>query len=322
MGWTSTSAAAILAAKPSLARDSFELGDRLESEFSSRGDIDQDDFLRFFHEAICQGGEAPVFLLVLDELIDKDRLLMRVAMGGCQEYRLQTRESADWFVYQRAEEDALRSEPAAFESRIREQLIQLAGEQIRKLAIAQGASREIRRLKAHTDSVTAPKAESDVPVWLRSDLDGTQAREVLADAARAGINSAIVFAHVALPRKDELVRAVITQAAAERTLGHFGEPQTPEGQEARNALSKQKADADQRAGTLLREALEQAQVSRAAARSWSRACSRSRYPAASCVRKRISRRGWRRCAAPSWRSSPMARCSCRVLSCNATSHLL
>jgi len=59
VGWTSTSAAAILAAKPSLARDSFELGDRLESEFSSRGDIDQDDFLRFFHEAICQGGEAP-----------------------------------------------------------------------------------------------------------------------------------------------------------------------------------------------------------------------------------------------------------------------
>jgi len=206
------------------------------------------------------GGLRGEVQAVLDELIDKDRLLMRVAVGGCQEYRLQTRESADWFAYQRGEEDALRSDPAAFESKIREQLIQLAGEQIRKLAIAQGASREIRRLKAHTDSVTAPKAESDVPVWLRSDLDGTQAREVLADAARAGINSAIVFAHVSLPRKDELVRAVITQAAAERTLGHFGEPQTPEGQEARNALSKQKTDADQRAGTLLREALEQAQV--------------------------------------------------------------
>lgn len=39
-----------------------------------------------------------------------------------------------------------------------------------------------------------------------------------ADAARAGINSAIVFAHVALPCKDELVRAIITRAAAERTL--------------------------------------------------------------------------------------------------------
>jgi hypothetical protein len=57
-----------------------------------------------------------------------------------------------------------------------------------------------------------------VPFWLRSDLDGTQAKEVLADAARAGINSPIVFAHVALPRKDELVRAIITREAAERTL--------------------------------------------------------------------------------------------------------
>lgn len=138
--------------------------------------------------------------------------------------------------------------------------MQLAGEQVRKLAIPQGVSREIRRLKIHTDPITAPKAESDVPVWLRSDLDGTQAKEVLAEAAQAGINSAIVFAHVALPRKDELVRAIITREAAERTIGHFGEPQTPEGQEARNALAKQKCDADDSVDTLIKQALEQAQV--------------------------------------------------------------
>lgn len=197
---------------------------------------------------------------VLEELVEKDRLLMRVSAGGLDEYRLQTKESADWFAYQRGEEDALRSDPSAYESKIREQLMQLAGEQVRKLAIPQGASREIRRLKIHTDPITAPKAESDVPVWLRSDLDGTQAKEVLAEASRAGINSAIVFAHVALPRKDELVRAIITREAAERTLGHFGEPQTPEGQEARNALAKQKRDADEDVDGLIKQALEQAQV--------------------------------------------------------------
>ena len=197
---------------------------------------------------------------VLNELVDKDRLLMRVSDGGLEEYRLQTKESADWFSYQRGEEDALRSDPSIYESKIREQLMQLAGEQVRKLSVPQGVSREIRRLKLHTDPITAPKIESDVPFWLRSDLDGTQAREVLADAARAGINSAIVFAHVALPRKDELVRAIITREAAERTLGHFGEPQTPEGQEARNALAKQKGDAEKRVATLITEALDQTQV--------------------------------------------------------------
>jgi len=197
---------------------------------------------------------------VLEELVAKDRLLMKVSAGGLEEYRLQTKESADWFAYQRGEEDALRSDPSAYESKIREQLMQLAGEQIRKLSIPQGVSREIRRLKIHTDPITAPKAESDVPVWLRSDLDGTQAKEVLAEAARAGINSAIVFAHVALPKKDELVRAIITREAAERTLGHFGEPQTPEGQEARNALAKQKRDADDSVDALIKQALEQAQV--------------------------------------------------------------
>ena len=197
---------------------------------------------------------------VLEELVEKDRLLMRVSEGGLEEFRLQTKESADWFVYQRGEENALRSDPSAYESKIREQLMQLAGEQVRKLAIPQGTSREIRRLKLHTDPITAPKADSDVPVWLRSDLDGTQAKEVLADASRAGLNSAIVFAHVALPKKDELVRAIITREAAERTLGHFGEPQTPEGQEARNALAKQKRDAESRVADLIKQALEQGQV--------------------------------------------------------------
>jgi hypothetical protein len=138
--------------------------------------------------------------------------------------------------------------------------MQLAGEYIRKLTIPQGASREIRRFKIHTDPLTVPKAESDVPFWLRSDLDGTQSKEVLSEATRAGIHSAIVFAHVALPRKDELVRAIITREAADRTLGHFGEPQTPEGQEARNALTKQNGDADKTVNTLIKEALEQAQI--------------------------------------------------------------
>ena len=207
------------------------------------------------HSSTLRGEVAAV----LEELI-KEGLLMKVSAGGLEEYRLQTKESADWFAYQRGEEDALRSDPSAYESKIREQLMQLAGEQIRKLAIPQGVSREIRRLKIHTDPITAPKAESDVPVWLRSDLDGTQVREVLADAARAQINSPIVFAHVALPKKDELVRAIISREAAERTLGHFGEPQTPEGQEARNALAKQRRDADDSVDTLIKQALEQAQI--------------------------------------------------------------
>jgi hypothetical protein len=226
----------------------------LHSDAQSIADILVDDLTG--HSAALRGEIREV----LDELVDKDRLLMRVSSGALEEYRLQTKESADWFAYQRGEEDALRSNPSAYESKIREQLMQLAGEQIRKLAIPQGVSREIRRLKLHTDPITAPKPDSDVPVWLRSDLDGTQAREVLADAARAGINSAIIFAHVALPRKDELVRAIITYEAARHTLDHFGEAQTPEGQEARNALLKQKGDAEDSVGDLIKEAFQQAQI--------------------------------------------------------------
>ncbi len=226
----------------------------LHTDAQSIADILVDDLTG--HTATLRGTVHKV----LNELVDKDRLLMRISDGAREEYRLQTKESADWFAYQRGEEDALRSDPSAYESKIREQLLQLAGEKIRKLAIPQGTSREVRRLKVHTDPITAPKADSEVPAWLRSDLDGTQGKEVLADAARAGINSAIVFAHVALPSKDELVRAIITQEAADRTLGHFGQPQTREGEDARDALVKQKRDAEERVQDLISAAIQQAQI--------------------------------------------------------------
>lgn len=228
----------------------------LHTDAQSIADVLVDDLTG--HSAALRGEVAAV----LEDLVEKDRLLMKVSAGGLEEYRLQTKESADWFAYQRGEEDALRSDPSAYESKIREQLMQLAGELVRKLAIPQGVSREIRRLKIHTDPITAPKAESDVPVWLRSDLDGTQAKEVLAEAARAGINSAIVFVHVALPDKTRLRNAIITREAAERTLGHFGEPpqDTGEVREAWLAIRKQKHDADVSVEDLIKQALEQAHV--------------------------------------------------------------
>jgi hypothetical protein len=42
-----------------------------------------------------------------NELVDKDRLLMRMSadVRPDEEFRLQTKESADWFAYQRGEED-------------------------------------------------------------------------------------------------------------------------------------------------------------------------------------------------------------------------
>ena len=58
---------AILAAKPGLARNAFELGDKLE-RFCTTGDVNQADFIKFFNEAARSDGEMPVFLLVLDEL--------------------------------------------------------------------------------------------------------------------------------------------------------------------------------------------------------------------------------------------------------------
>lgn len=198
----------------------------------------------------------------LEELVDVDRKLMRLAgpAGGIEEYRLQTKESADWFAYLRNEEIGLRNDPSAYESTLREELSTAAADLVRRITVQQGVSKQPRKLGLHTDPITAPKESDGLFVWLRSDLDGTSSKEVEQDAARAGLGSSIAFVHVGLPQKDALVKAIVERDAATRTLAHFGAPKTPEGQEARNALIKQQGDAQTTAADLLAEAVANAQV--------------------------------------------------------------
>ena len=198
----------------------------------------------------------------LDALVDTDRKLMRVSnqAGGIEEFRLQTKESADWFAYLRNEEIGLRNDPSAYESKLREELSAAGADLVRRITIQQGVSKQPRKIMLHTDPATAPKESDGLFVWLRSDLDGTPAKEVEQDAARAGLNSSIAFVHVGLPHKDGLVTAIVQREAAARTLAYFGAPKTPEGQEARNALLKQQSDAEAHAADLLREAIGNAQV--------------------------------------------------------------
>ncbi|MBY0437281.1 MAG: BREX system P-loop protein BrxC [Burkholderiales bacterium] len=198
----------------------------------------------------------------LDELVDADRKLMRLAgpAGGIEEYRLQTKESADWFTYLGNEEIGLRNDPSAYESKLREELSAAVADLVRRITIPQGTSKQPRKVGLHTDPITAPKETDGLFVWLRSDLDGTPAKEVEQDAARAGLGCSIAFVHVGFPDKHTLVTAIVEREAATRTLAHFGSPKTPEGQEARNALLKQQGDASKRAAELLSDAVTSAQL--------------------------------------------------------------
>jgi len=200
--------------------------------------------------------------VALEELVDIHRKLMRVASaaGGIEEYRLQTKESAEWFSFCGNEEIGLRSDPNSYESKLREEMSASASDLVRRISVSQGMSKQVRRLSLHTDPVTSPKEQDGLFVWLRSDIDGTRAKEVEQDAGRAGLGSSVTFVHVGLSQKDELVKALISREAAKRTLDHFGQPKTAEGQEARNALAKQQSGAESRVAELLAEAIANAQV--------------------------------------------------------------
>ena len=198
----------------------------------------------------------------LDELVDPHRKLMRVTgtTGGVEEYRLQTKESADWFAYLHNQAVGLRNDPSSYQSQVLQELSTAASDLVRRITVAQGSSKQPRRLGLHTDPLTSPKEQDGLWVWLRSDLDGTQAKEVAQDAARAGLNSSVAFVHVGLPQKHALVTAIVKREAATRTLEHFGAPIGNEGEEARNALMMQKNTAAKDVSDFLSDALKDAQV--------------------------------------------------------------
>jgi hypothetical protein len=76
--------------------------------------------------------------VALEELVESPhRKLMRVASaaGGIEEYRLQTKESAEWFSFCGNEEIGLRSDPNSYESKLREELSASASDLVRRISI-------------------------------------------------------------------------------------------------------------------------------------------------------------------------------------------
>lgn len=177
--------------------------------------------------------------VLLEELVSRGKLMQ---LG--QEYRLQTRESAEWetdFLNRRAR---IHADDSRLASDRATELRKAFTAATRGLAFAQGASRTKRDFALFFDN-GEPKPNGDsVPVWVRSEWDTSEAT-VRADAQRAGTDSPLVF--VFLPRRDaDAFKARLANlAAAQETIQTRPAPATPGGSEARHAMSS-KAEAERR----------------------------------------------------------------------------
>jgi hypothetical protein len=210
-------------------------------------------------------------LLVDDLLADNGKLrstvetvLEELASSGAlmkvgDEYRLQTKEGAEWDAEFRRRQGKLANDDADIQIRRDQQIYAEADRVIRTVKVVQGAAKEARQVVASRDQSPPAGNGESVPLWIR---DGWSASEKeLLDAARAaGTDSPTVF--VFLPRQaaDELRKLIVDAEAAQQTIDAKGTPTTREGEEAKHSMESRRNAAVRQRDELIKQIVANAKV--------------------------------------------------------------
>ncbi|MDO3535952.1 BREX system P-loop protein BrxC [Ralstonia pseudosolanacearum] len=178
---------------------------------------------------------------LLDELQNKDRLIMALVGGSGTEYRLQTRESSAWYDEFRAQEAELKAAPQRVEQKRSDLLKARFGEVLKKVRVVQGKDNVERRLVPTYDDTLPKDNAQNLYLWIQ---DGWQAEEksVIAEARAKAADNPTLFAFLPAQHKTELANAIVALEAARTTLQKKGSPSTEEGRDAQRSMeSRQRA---------------------------------------------------------------------------------
>ena len=151
------------------------------------------------------------------------------------EYRLQTRESAEWESDFRSRLARIQADDARIANDRTEELKKVLGELLRGMTFTQGVNKTPRKYELHFGADLPTTDGSSVPVWIRDEWSVSE-KTVREDAQREGMDSPVVFVFVPKQNVDAVRTALATQAAAKDCLDTRPRSQTPEGMEARTAM--------------------------------------------------------------------------------------
>ena len=185
-----------------------------------------------------------------------------IEVGG--EWRLQTKESAEWEAAYRSEEKAILADQSGMTRTRRELLDQAIENSLAGAAsVTQGASRQQRRIHRLRPDEKTPS--DGIPLRLRSgwNEDLTTVEKEIAAAPTSDPS-----VHLLIPRHPtrdiELTTALTTWRAADHVLQVRGVPQTEAGREAQSAMQSRGNKAQAAAKEIVREAVAQSRVYQAA----------------------------------------------------------
>ena len=187
---------------------------------------------------------------LLDELQNKDRLVMALAGGSGTEYRLQTRESSAWYDEFRAQDAELRAAPQRVEQKRADLLKARYGEVLKKVRVVQGKDNVERRLAPTYDDSLPKDSDKNLYLWIQ---DGWQTEEksVLAEAKAKSAENPTLFAFLPAQHKTELTNAIVALEAARTTLQKKGSPSTEEGRDAQRSMESRLRTAEKELAELL-----------------------------------------------------------------------
>jgi hypothetical protein len=175
------------------------------------------------------------------------------------EYRLQTRASAEWEADYRARRGRLLSDQARLASDRATALRAAVDAALRRVVLAHGTSKTRRELSLHYGPEAPTVDGLKVPVWVRDEWSASE-HSVRDEAQAAGPNSPIVF--VLLPRReaDALQAALASAAAARETIEARPAPSTDEGKQARTVMDSRRQREEGNVAALVQGILENARV--------------------------------------------------------------
>lgn len=210
-------------------------------------------------------------LLVDDLLADNGKLrstvetlLEELASSGAlmkvgDEYRLQTKEGAEWDAEFRRRQGKLANDDADIQIRRDQQIYAEADRVIRSVKVVQGAAKEARQVVVSRDQTPPAGNGESVPLWIRDGWSASE-KELLEAARAAGTDSPTVF--VFLPRQaaDELRKLIVDAEAAQQTIDAKGTPTTREGEEAKHSMESRRNGAVRQRDELIKQVVANAKV--------------------------------------------------------------
>lgn len=175
------------------------------------------------------------------------------------EYRLQTRESAEWEADYRARFARIQADDARIAGDRATEFRTAIGGALKGLTHIHGTNKVVRKFDLYIGTDTVPPTTVNVPIWVRDEWSVSE-RAVREEAQAAGVESPVIFVFLSKRDAEGLKSALASVAAAKESLESRPLPTTPEGLEARGAMESRLKIERARLNTLIGNILDSARV--------------------------------------------------------------